>query len=206
MSRAQEFYVACIRLPYPEIRDERGEDSLPELQNLSVKLDEDNAEDALEYGRGLMRHFPDNDFAAAIVGTLLIQLGRPRQVVDVLRVSLPVCPRKYRLYSTAAQADMALNQLANAAVWWSRSAIAQCHVIDYQVYLPFYHLAHIALVLEAYHEAEAFFAMSSAIEPKSPHLSPSLEERLEPLRNQWVAEPLLYVVEHIETRYLRGEQ
>jgi tetratricopeptide (TPR) repeat protein len=205
MSRADQFFIACTQLPYPETRDERGEYSLPELSRLSAKLDGDYVDDAIEYGRGLMRHYPDNDWAPTIVGTLLIQRGRPEEVVDVLRESLPRCPRKYRLYSMAAQADLARNQLSNASVWWSRSAIAQCQIIDYQVYLPFYYLAHIALVLEAFHEAEAFFSMAAAIEPKAPHLSPALEERLDTIRQQWVAEPLHRVVQYIETNFLRSQ-
>lgn len=202
MSRAEQFIAACTTLPYPEIRDERGETSVPELKFLSARLDQGMVDEAVEYGRGLARHFPDNDLVAAIVGSLLIRQDRVEEVTNLLRGSLARYPRKYRLYSMAGQADMARDRLANASVWWSRSVIAQCEVHDYQVHLPFYHLAHAAIVLEAFHEAEALFEMSSYIEPNAPHFSPTLEERLEPIRYHWMADPLFQVLQHIEATYL----
>lgn len=202
MSREEQFVTACTTLPYPETHDPRGENSVPELQYLSTQLDEGHVEYAIEYGRGLIRHFPNNDLVATVVGTLLIQQDREEEVTTLLRGSLPMCPRKYRLYSMAGQADMARDRLANAHVWWSRSAIAQCRVNDYQVHLPFYHLAHAAIVLDAFHEAEALFEMSAVIEPNAPRFSPALEERLEPIRYQWIAEPLFQVLQHIETNFL----
>lgn len=205
MDRVEQFFNACTQLPYPEQRDERSEDSVPELLKLSSKLDRGQAQAAIEYGMGLIRHFPDLDLIPTIVGTLLIQQGQPEEVTDLLRASLPRCPRRYRLYSMAGQADLAKYHLANASVWWSRSAIAQVEVIDYQVHTPFYHLAHVALVLDLLREAEAFFAMSSAINPRAPHLNPDLEEILFPIRQQWVAEPLSRVLARIETTYLHGQ-
>jgi hypothetical protein len=175
------------------------------LEYLVAKLDAGQRFEAIEYGLGLTRHYPDNDLVPTIVGTLLTQQGMPDAVEGVVRNALPHCPRRYRLYAMAGQADLAQNRLANAAVWWSRSAVAQCQVIDYQVFTPFYNLAHAALVLDAYHEAESFLAMSAAIDPEAPHLSQDLEALLEPLKRYWVAEPLLRVLQHIEVNYLHTE-
>ena len=61
------------------------------------------------------------------------------------------------------------------------------------------------MVLNAYHEAESFLAMSAAIYPQAPHLSQDLEALLEPLGSQWVAEPLLRVLQYIEVNYLHSE-
>jgi hypothetical protein len=205
MSRSDEYYKACIILPYPEVHDDRDESSVPELELLVAKLDVGRRLEAIEYGLGLTRHYPDNDLVPTIVGTLLTQQGRPHQVEGIVRDALPNCPRRYRLYAMAGQAALAQNQLANAAVWWSRSAVAQCQVVDYQVYTPFYNLAHAALVLDAYHEAETFLAMSSAIDSRAPHLSQDLEALLEPLRSHWVAGPLLRVLQHIEVNYLHSK-
>lgn len=205
MTRSEQLFMACTSLPYPEVRDERDETSVPELEHLSAKAAEGLREDAIEYGRGLMRHYPDSDLIPAQVGMLLALQNRAYEVSELLRTVLPRCPRRYRLYAMAGQADLALNRLANAAVWWSRSVIAQCHVIDYQVYTPFYNMAHVALVLDAYHAAESFLAMSAAITPSAPHLSPALEAQLEALRQMWVAEPLRRVVEHVEANYLHGQ-
>jgi hypothetical protein len=206
MNRDEQFYQACTTLPYPEVRDERDETSVPELERLSVKLEEGQRDNAIGYGQGLMRHYPDNDLVPTAVGTLLTQQNRAQEVGDLLRAALPRCPRRYRLYAMAGQADLALNHLANASVWWSRSVIAQCQVIDYQVYTPFYNLAHVAVVLDAFYEAESLLAMSSAIAPDAPHFSPTLEEILEPLRLQWVAEPLRRVLQHTEEKYLHGQR
>jgi len=206
MSRNDEYYKACVVLPFPEVHDDRDERSVPELEHLVAKLDAGYRLEAIEYGLGLIRHYRDNDLVPTIVGTLLTQQGRPDAVEDIVRNALPNCPRRYRLYAMAGQAALAQNRLANAAVWWSRSAVAQCQVIDYQVYTPFYNLAHAAVVLNAYHEAESFLAMSAAIDPQAPHLSQDLEALLEPLRSQWVAEPLLRVLQHIEVNYLHSER
>ena len=204
MSRSEQFFAACTTLPFPEVRDKRGEDSLPELERVSDLVSEGRPIDAIEYGKGLARHYPDVDSIPVIIATLLIETDKAEEVVALVSEAIHNCPRKYRLYSVAGQAELALDNLVNALVWWSRSVIAQCQVIEYQERPPFFHLAHAALVLGARREAKALFAMSSAIDPAAPHLSPDLEDRLEPLATMWAAEPLRQVLTHIEATYLHS--
>lgn len=203
-SRTEQFYAACVNLPFPEAKDERGEENVPELTRVSSLLDEGRTIQAVGYARGLIRHFPGLDIPAVIAGTLVMNSGRPQDVVDIVRTALPEVPRRYRLYSLAGQAEFALGNLANACVWWSRSAIAQCMVSDYQVHTPFFYMAHVAVVVGAFHQAGSFLAMSSAIEPTAPRLLGDLEEYMEPLGTHWAAGPLKMALEYIEHNYMQS--
>ena len=203
MTRIEQFIAACTTLPFIEESDDRDESSIPEISRMSAMLDNGMFEEAIEYGIGLIKHFPDNDVLPTIVGTMLIQLNRSDEVDNLIRDALPNCRRKYRLYSMAGQASFARNRLAEALVWWSRSAVAQCQNAEYQTATPFFNLAHAALVIGSMDAARSMLTLSRAIDPDKPRLSTTLQDLMEPLRYQWFAEAIAQVLVHIDTTYLR---
>jgi tetratricopeptide (TPR) repeat protein len=203
MSREDEFFTMCTTLPFEEQKDDRAEDSIPELIKVAEYRDAGNMQAAVDYGKTLIKMFPDNDLPAFMVAYIYYQREYPDEAFQVAIESIPKCPRRYRLYSVAGLAEFDRGRLPEALVWWSRSVTAQCMVVDYQEHDPFLHLAHAALVVGMKQEAQALFTMSDAIEPSAPRIDANAQAKLQSLTNSWVKEPLKRVLAHLEKNYLR---
>jgi tetratricopeptide (TPR) repeat protein len=204
MDRGEQFYHMCTTLPLPEEKDERDENSVPELIRVAELRDSGNIQHAIEYAEGLMKLYPDNDLIPFMIAYMYYQKDLPEEARQIATEAMEKCPRKYRLYSVAGLAEFARGRLPEALVWWSRSAVAQCQMVDFQEYDPFLHLAHAALAIGAKHEAASFFEISDAIARDTLRLSPATEARLAPVAGSWYAEPLLRTLQEIDTEYLRG--
>jgi hypothetical protein len=118
--------------------------------------------------------------------------------------AVPKCPRKYRLYSVAGLAEFEQGHLPEAFVWWSRSIVAQCTVSDFQEYDPFLHMAHVAGILGAKREAQLLYTMTDAIEASAPRLDEASVQKIATVADSWVAQPLLKVLQVLDTQYLHG--
>lgn len=202
--KAQRFFAMCTSLPFEEVMDNRGEDSVPELRHVAELRDSGNMQDAIDYGRSLMKMYPDNDLIPFMIGYIYYQRQFPREAMQLAVNSIPNCPRKYRLYSLAGLAEFEQNHLAEAMVWWSRSIVAQCTVVDYQEYDPFMHMGAAAEIIGRKREAQLLFTMTDAIEASGPRVDGVAAQKLASVRNLWVAEPLADVLHHLDEKYLHG--
>jgi hypothetical protein len=202
--KADRFIKMCTALPFEEIKDERDESSVPELIHVAELRDAGSTQDAIDYANSLMKMYPDNDLVPFMVAYIYYQKQFPREAMQTAVGAIPKCPRKYRLYSVAGLAELDSGHLAEAIVWWCRSVIAQCSVLDFQEHDPFLYLAHGAEVLGARREMTAFFTMTDSIDPKRPRLEPDEVERLASVKSTWIHDPFLKVLQHIEANYLHG--
>jgi tetratricopeptide (TPR) repeat protein len=203
MDRYEQFYHMCTTLPLPEEKDERGENSVPELAKVAELRDSGNVRHAIEYAEGLMKLYPDHDLIPFMIAYMYYQKELPEEAHQVATEAMEKCPRKYRLYSVAGLAEFARGRLPEALVWWSRSVVAQCQMVDFQEYDPFLHLAHAALAIGAKREAASFFEISDAIARDTLRLSPANEARLAPIAGSWYVESLRRALQEINTKYLR---
>ncbi len=202
MSCEDKFISMCTKLPFEEIRDERDEFSVPELKRIAEFRDSGQMQEAVDYGKTLMKMYPDNDLIPFMIAYIYYQQQFPDEALQVAVDAIPHCPRKYRLYSVAGLAEFRRERLPEALVWWSRGAIAQCTITDFQEHDPFLHLAHAAEQIGARREAQALFAMSDAIEPDNPRLSNDEIERLAQVKRSWAAKPFGEVVKKIDKDFL----
>lgn len=204
MDREEQFFRMSINLPFEEVKDERDETSIPELVHVAELRDAGNVKDAIDYGKALMKMYPDNDLIPFMIAYIYYQRHFPDEALEIAVDAIPQCPRKYRLYSVAGLAEFDRGKLPEALVWWTRSVIAQCEVTDYQEYDPFLYLAHAAELIGADAQAGVFFSMTDAIEQGGMRLDETSIEQLAALKSSWARVPYRRVIEHIETTYLRG--
>lgn len=204
MDREEQFFRMSINLPFEEVKDERDETSIPELVHVAELRDAGNVKDAIDYGKALMKMYPDNDLIPFMIAYIYYQRHFPDEALEIAVDAIPQCPRKYRLYSVAGLAEFDRGKLPEALVWWTRSVIAQCEVTDYQEYDPFLYLAHAAELIGADAQAGVFFSMTDAIEQGGMRLDETSIEQLAALKSSWARDPYRRVIEHIETTYLRG--
>ena len=204
MSREDRFFKLSTTLPYPERSDERDESSVPELANVVELYESGSAQGAIEYGSSLMKMYPDNDLIPYLLATIYHQRNFPDEALEIAVDAIPQCPRRYRLYAMAGLAEFDRGRLAEALVWWSRSVVAQCAVMDFQEYRPFLHLAHTAEIIDARREADMFFTMTDAMADDRPRLQEHVVERLAAIRGSWVARPLARVLQHLDQEHLHG--
>jgi hypothetical protein len=204
MGRAERFLQMCTTLPFEEIKDDRDESSIPELVRVAELRDAGSMQEAIDYGRALMKMYPDNDLVPFMIAYIYYQKEFPVEARSIAAEAIPKCPRKYRLYSVVGLAEFDVGHVPEALVWWSRSAIAQCVVQDFLEYDPFLHLAHTAEILGAKRYAQLFFSMTDAIEPSGPRIDDESIAKLMSVKRSWVSKPLVEVMQHIDTHYLQG--
>jgi hypothetical protein len=204
MDREEKFYNMCINLPFEEIKDNRDERSIPELVHIAELRDSGNVMDAIEYAKSLMKMYPDNDLIPFMVAYIYYQRKFSDEALEIAVEAIPRCPRKYRLYSVAGLAEFDRERIPESLVWWSRSAIAQCSVTDFQEHDPFLYLAHIAEILNIQKAAQALFTMSDAIEPGHMRLDEPSLEKLGKVSQIWAARPTKRVISYIDDTYLHS--
>jgi hypothetical protein len=204
MSREDQFFKMCTTLPFEEVKDSRDEFSVPELMHIAELRDSGQMQEAVDYGRSLMKMYPDNDLIPFMVAYIYYQKDFHEEALKIAIDSIPKCPRRYRLYSVAGLAELGRSRLPEALVWWARSVVAQCTVTDFQESDPFLYLAHAAELAGAGREARIFFTMADAIEPEPRRLAAAALTPLEPLRQSWVRRPLADVLKHIDRTYLHS--
>ena len=204
MNREEKFFRMSTTLPFEEVKDPRDETSVPELVHVAQMRDAGSVQDAIDYAKSLMKMYPDNDLIPFMVAYIYYQRHCPDEALEIAVDAIPRCPRRYRLYSVAGLAEFDRGRLPEALVWWARSVVAQCTVTDFQEHDPFLHLAHAAEIAGLKPEAEALFTMSDAIEPSKMRLDSESLANLSPIKNSWVREPLVRVVQHINKTYLHG--
>ena len=202
MSREDKLFQMCTTLPFPEEKDPRDENSIPELSQVAELRDTGQAQEAINYGKTLMKMYPNNDLIPFMLAYIYYQRNFPEEALKLAVDAIPRCPRKYRLYSVAGLAEFDRDRLPEACVWWCRSVIAQCKVTDFQEYDSFLHLAHLAEILRLKDEAQMFFAMTDAIEPSEIRLSEEELARLKAVKRSWAKAPLKRAITHIEQQYL----
>ncbi len=202
MSREEKFYQMCITLPFEERKDDRDEYSIPELRHVAELRDSGQMQEAIDYGRSLMKMYPDNDLIPFMIAYIYFQQQFADEALQLAIEAIPRCPRKYRLYSVAGLAEFSRDRLPEALVWWARSIVAQCTVTDFQENDPFLYLAHTAMLIGAGREAQALFTMADAIEPGGRRLDDHITERLEAIQNSWARKAFLEVVRYIDKNLL----
>jgi hypothetical protein len=200
MDREDRFYQACLQLPQPEGRDERDERSVPELAEVAHLRDEGSFQDAIDYGKALIRMYPDFDLIYYMIAHIYYQKELPDEARQIALEGMAECNRRYRLYAVAGLAEFDKGKLPEALVWWSRSVVAQCEVVDFHEHDPFLYLAHAANVVGAKRAREVLFQMADVIEPAGYRLTADSLMRLDPLRKLWVSEPFKLVLKELEQR------
>lgn len=204
MNREEKFFRMSIDLPYEEVKDDRDETSIPELARVAELRKAGGVQDAIDYGKSLMKMYPDNDLIPYVIAYIYYQRNFPDEAIDVTLDAIPRCPRKYRLYSMTGLAEFERNKLPEALVWWSRSVVAQCEVTDFQEFDPFLYIAHTAQIVNAKREADVFFTMTDAIEPDAYRLDAAVTNRLVEIKKSWARDPFIRVLKHIDKNYLHG--
>ncbi len=202
MSKAEKFVTMCMKLPFEEVKDDRDETAIPELEHVAELRDSGNMQDAIDYGKALMKMYPSFDLIPFMIAYIYYQKDFPQEALQIAVEAIPRCPRKYRLYSVAGLAEFRRGHLAEALVWWARSVVAQCAVLDFQESDPFLYMAHSAEILGAKREAEMLFTMADAIENGAARLNPDVIDSLEAVRDSWVRQPLTHVLRQIDKQYL----
>lgn len=205
MSRADKFFQMCTVLPFEEKVDNRDETTIPEIVHIAELRDSGNMQDAIDYGKALIKMYPDFDLIPFMVAYIYYQKDFPQEAFQVAVDAVPRCPRRYRLYSVAGLAELKRNHTAEALVWWARSVVAQCSITEYQEADPFLHLAHAAEAIGAKRESEMMFTMADAIERDHSPLSQSALDQFAGLRDSWTREPLVRVLKLIDERYLHAK-
>ena len=198
------FYHMCTNLPFDEIKDARDEYSVPELAQVAELRDGGSLQNAIDYGKSLMAMYPDNDLLPFMIAHIYYQRHFPDEALQLAIDAIPRCPRKYRLYSVAGLAEFDRGRLPEAVVWWSRSVIAQCVVIDFQEHDPFLHMAHAAEIVGCKREAQSLFQMSDAIEASGMRLDTDACSTLAKIKDSWARKPFIKVIKYIDQTYLRA--
>ncbi len=204
MTKADKFFQMATTLPFEESKDERDEGSVPEIVHVAELRDAGNMQDAIDYGNSLIKMYPTFDLLPFMVAYIYYQKDFPQEALQVAVQSIPQCKRRYRLYAVAGLAEFKRGNLPEALVWWSRSVIAQCQVVDFQESEPFLHLAHAAELINAKREATMLFTMTDAIEQGGLRLSEAEIAGLSTIGASWVKEPLKSVLKHIDEQYLHN--
>ncbi|NDJ52774.1 MAG: hypothetical protein GYB68_06780 [Chloroflexi bacterium] len=203
MSREDKFFKMCTELPYAEEKDPRDEHTIPELAKVAQFRDNDDMASAIEYAQALAKMFSDFDLVPFMIAYMQYADNKPGDALSTAIEAIPKCPRKYRLYSVAGLSEIDQGHVANALVWFTRSAIAQSQVLDFQEVDAYLYLAHAAAAIGATGHADVFFTMTDAIDPSSPRLDKADADRLAPLKDSWAKNPFIKALEYIELHYLR---
>lgn len=206
MTKAEKFVSMCTRLPFEEVKDERDETAIPELEHIAELRDSGNMQDAIDYGKALMKMYPSFDLIPFMIAYIYYQKDFPQEALQVAVDAIPRCPRKYRLYSVAGLAEFRRGHVPESLVWWSRSVVAQCTILDFQESDPFLYLAHTAEIVGAKRESEMLFTMADAIENGALRLEPPVLEVLGTIRDSWARQPFQYVLRQIDKEYLHTAQ
>ncbi len=204
MSREEKFFEMCTTLPFAEKKDTRDESSIPELIHVAELRDSGNMQDAIDYANALIRMYPDNDLIPFMVAYIYYQKDFPQEALKTAIDAIPKCLRKYRLYSVAGLAEFSRDRLPEAIVWWSRSIVAQCAVVDFQECDPFLYMAHAGQVVGAAREAQMLFTMVDAIESETPRLGGEAIDKLMSVKQSWMRDTFVRVLKHIDQNYLHG--
>jgi hypothetical protein len=202
MNRAEKFFQMCTTLPFEEEKDVRDEHSIPEIRKVAELRDEGQLQEAIDYGKALIKMFPDFDLIPFMVAYIYYQKEFPMEAFQVAVDAIPRCPRKYRLYAVAGLAEFKREHIPEALVWWSRSVVAQCTVLDFQEADPFLHLAHASELVGSKREAQMLFTISDAIEQGGIRLGQAEVALLAGIRDSWAREPLIRVLKHVDREYL----
>jgi hypothetical protein len=205
MSRADKFFQMCTVLPFEEQKDSRDENTIPEIVHIAELRDQGNMQDAIDYGKALIKMYPDFDLIPFMLGYIYYQKDFPQEAFQVAVDAIPRCPRRYRLYSVAGLAEFKRNHVPEALVWWARSVVAQCSIVDFQEADPFLYLGQAAEVVGAKREAEMMYTMCDAIERDRAPLGPEVTDVLAELRESWAKEPLIRVLKLVDERYLHAK-
>lgn len=203
MSREDKFFRMSIHLPFDEVRDDRSETTVPELAHVAELRDAGRSEDAIAYATSLIKLYPDLDLVPVTLSHLYSQIGLADQALATAVQAIPNCPRKLHLYAAAGLAEFDRGRLAEAFVWWARSAVAQCAIADFRDHEPFLYLAHAAEAVGGTDEADMFFTMSDAIEPRAMRLRETAYAQLAAVAGHWARDPLLRVLRYINAEYLQ---
>lgn len=204
MSREDKFFRMSIHLPFDEVRDSRSESAVPELAHVAELRDSGHDQDAIEYAASLMKLYPDLDLVPVALSHLYSQRGDIERALATAVQAIPNCPRKIHLYAAAGLAEFDRGRLAEALVWWARSAVAQCIVADFRDHEPFLYLAHAAEASGGPDEADMFFTMADAIEPRAMRLRESAYAQLAAVAGHWARDPLLRVLRYVTAEYLQN--
>lgn len=205
LSKGEKFIQMCTRLPFPEMKDSRDESAIPELVHVAELRDAGNMQDAIDYGQALIKMYPDFDLIPFMIAYIYYQKDFPQEALQTAVEAIPRCPRRYRLYAAAGLAEFKRGHLPEALVWWSRSVIAQCTVLDFQESDPFLHLAHSAEIVGAKREANMLYTMTDAIEQGGPRLDEGTIARLAEIKQLWARDPFVRVLKDIDANYLHSK-
>lgn len=200
MNREDKFYEACLELPLAEGKDERDELSLPEIVEVAQLRDDGSYQEAIDYAKALVKMYPDFDLIYYMIAHIYYQKEHPAEAKRMAMEGMEECNRRYRLYAVAGLAEFDMERLPEALVWWSRSIVAQCDVVEFQDHDPFLHMAHAADIVGAKRPSETLFQMADVIEPSGYRLTAASLMRLNPLRKSWVSEPFKLVLKELEKR------
>ena len=204
MSKEDKLFQMATNLPFEEVKDERDESSIPELVRVADLRDKGSAQEAIDYGKTLMKMYPDNDLIPFMLSYIYYQRHFPDEALQIAIEAIPRCPRKYRLYSVAGLAEYDKDRLPEALVWWTRSVIAQCEVVDYQEVDPFLYLAHTAQILGSKRQADDYFSMVDAIEHNQLRLTHDEISKLDLLKDSWAKKTIQNILTFVEENYLHG--
>ncbi len=202
MSRTEKFFEMSTRLPKEELIDERTELSLPELRHVAELRDGGSPQDAINYALSLQKMYPDFDLIPFMIAYVQYQDGKPEKAMKTALGAIPECKRKYRLYSVAGLAEYSKDNLANALVWWSRSAIAQAQVADFQEFDPFQYLGHAAKGIGQDEHAQTMYTMATAIDPNAPQDEAVRQDIMTQMKTLWARKPFKQVLDVITRQHL----
>lgn len=196
-----QFFQLATTLPFPEIRDDRDEFSIPEIRQLSEIISGGDMAEAHAYANGLMRMFPDFDLIPFSVAYGYLSYRYAKEALDVALEVLPRVKRHYRLYSVVGQAEAARNRLAEGIVWWSRSIIAQCTVLEFLEEDPFVYLGYVSTIIGEQLDADVFFSLADHISGGPRRLDPNQVDILLPLRDHWSRKVVKQLIRHLQVEY-----
>lgn len=202
MSRADKFFDMSTRLPKDEMADERNELSLPELRHVAELRDTGAVGDAINYAQSLQKMYPDFDLIPFMIAYVQYQDGKPEKAIQTALDAIPDCKRKYRLYSVAGLAEYSKDNLANALVWWSRSAIAQAQVADFQEFDPFLYLGYASEGIGQQEHAQTMYTMVAAIDPDAPQDDEARADIMAQMKTLWARKPFKRVMDVITRQHL----
>jgi len=202
MSRSDKLIEMSTTLPLEEVLDTRNESSVPELQRVAELRDSGSVADAINYSMSLQKMYPDFDLIPFMIAYIQYQEGNPDKALKTALAAIPDVKRKYRLYSVAGLAEYGKSNLTNAIVWWSRSAIAQASVTDFQEYDPFLYLGYAAQAVGENAHAETLFTLVNAIDPSAPRSDGLKDEMAAELKGSWAKKPVSKILEIIIRKYL----
>lgn len=199
--KENQFLEMATSVPFLEIRDDRDEFSIPELIQILHIAESGDIAETTAYADGLMKMYPDFDLIPFTLAHVHLRNYSPQGALEVTLAALPKVKRHYRMYAVMGNAEYSRGRLAEAIVWWSRSIIAQCMVMDFLEEDPFLYLGHAATVIGEQLDAEIFFAMADTICDPPRRLTPEQVDQLLPLRDHWSKKPFKKLIKQLQVEY-----